>query len=87
MKKIAFVLALALFTSCLLFGCTGKPAAPASTGGSAAGADGAGGQPVTLTFLNKYPEDNYRPYFEQAIWDFEALHPGVTIQMLSLIHI
>ena len=84
MKKIAFLRALALLTSCLLVGCTGKPAAPASTGGSAAGADGAAGQPVTLTFLNKYPEDNYRPYFEQAIRDFEALHPGVTIQMESV---
>ena len=39
MKKIAFLLALALFTSCLLFGCTGKHAAPASTVGSSAGAD------------------------------------------------
>ncbi|MBR0373313.1 MAG: sugar ABC transporter substrate-binding protein [Mogibacterium sp.] len=35
---------------------------------------------ITLVFLDKHPEDNYRGYFEQAIADYEAANPGIHIE-------
>lgn len=85
MKKKTGIIAV-LVAVALLVGCgtqTGSP--PAGSGRAenapAAAADNGAGESIELSFLNKYPEDDYRPYFEQAIRDFEAAHPGVTIHM------
>lgn len=36
---------------------------------------------VTLTFLNKYPEDPYAQYFVDAVADFEEKYPDIKIKM------
>lgn len=36
---------------------------------------------VTLKLLNKYPEDNYRIYFEETIKEFESQHDNIKIEM------
>ena len=36
---------------------------------------------VTLTFLNKYPEDPYAQYFEDAVAEFEKENPNIDIEM------
>jgi raffinose/stachyose/melibiose transport system substrate-binding protein len=70
MRKLAYVFAVLMAVVLLFTGC----------GGGSAG----GGDKIEISFLNKYPEDEYRPYFEQAIKDFETNHPGVTIKMESV---
>ena len=35
---------------------------------------------ITLSFLDKHPEEEYKGYFEQAIADFEEQNPGVEIE-------
>ncbi|MDO4473739.1 MAG: extracellular solute-binding protein [Eubacteriales bacterium] len=39
------------------------------------------GEKVVLTFLNKYPEDPYAQYFEDAVAAFEEENPNIDIQM------
>jgi len=39
---------------------------------------------ATLTFLNKYPEQQYKAYFDQAIKDFQAKNPNIKINMESV---
>lgn len=68
MKKriIATVLMIAM-TASLVIGCGNKS--------SEADSD-----KITLTFLDKHPEDEYKGYFEGAIADFEESHPNVHIE-------
>ncbi len=93
MKKIfVFLLAMVLICS-VLGGCSGNPSSQSTqttaqtvgtTASQTSSASSVATGPVVLSFLNKYPEDNYRPYFEQAIKDFEASHQNVTINMESV---
>lgn len=85
-KLLALILALAM-TAGLLAGCAGSASSSAAAGSaaqstaqsstSAASSD----EKITLKFLNKYPEDEYVTYFEEAVKDYEAAHPNVTIDM------
>lgn len=70
-KILATLLAGAMVIG-MLAGCS-------SGSGSSSSADGSTDE-ITLTFLDKHPEDGYREYFEQAIVDFEEAHPGVNIE-------
>ena len=36
---------------------------------------------VTLSFLNKYPEEPYAKYFEDAVAEFEKQNPDIHIEM------
>lgn len=69
MKKrmLAVILTLAM-TASLAVGCGGG------------GESGSDGDTITLTFLDKHPEEEYKGYFEQAIADFEEQNPGVEIE-------
>lgn len=66
-KVLAMMLTIAMAAS-LAVGC-----------GSKSGKD-SGGDEVTLTFLDKHPEEEYKGYFEQAIADYEEANPGVNIE-------
>lgn len=69
MKKrvLAVILTLAM-TAALAAGCGS---------GEESGSDG---DTITLSFLDKHPEEEYKGYFEQAIADFEEQNPGVEIE-------
>ena len=64
---LAVILTLAM-TASLAVGCGGG------------GESGSDGDTITLTFLDKHPEEEYKGYFEQAIADFEEQNPGVEIE-------
>lgn len=70
----------AFLTATMMIGLLGGCATTGSSGGSDdSGSDD--GDTVTLTFLNKYPEDPYAEYFEQAVADFEEEYPNIDIEM------
>ena len=61
----------------LLAGC-----ATSGTGGSSeSGSDEGGDGRITLSFLNKYPEEPYAKYFEDAVAEFEEKNPDINIEM------
>lgn len=60
----------------LLSGC----ATSGNSGGSSEDSSKEDGE-VTLTFLNKYPEDPYAQYFVDAVATFEKEHPDIKIEM------
>ncbi|MCI8559589.1 MAG: sugar ABC transporter substrate-binding protein [Dorea sp.] len=60
----------------LLSGC----ATSGNSGGSSEDSSKEDGE-VTLTFLNKYPEDPYAQYFVDAVAAFEKEHPDIKIEM------
>jgi raffinose/stachyose/melibiose transport system substrate-binding protein len=92
MKKMLAVLILCLMILAMISGCGktdgsstdkdtgGTPTKAADTPTSGA-ADTESEEPITLTFLNKYPEDNYLPYFKDAVSSYMDQHPNVTIEM------
>ena len=70
MKKRIFALIMVMaLTISMLAACGGGRSEKSSEGGD-----------ITLTFLDKHPEEEYKGYFEQAIADFEAANPGVHIE-------
>lgn len=61
----------------LLAGC-----ATSGTGGpSESGSDESKDGKITLSFLNKYPEEPYAKYFEDAVAEFEEQNPDINIEM------
>ncbi|MEG0272674.1 MAG: extracellular solute-binding protein [Hydrogenoanaerobacterium sp.] len=78
MKKLVLCLAIIMVFSSVLCSCgkTSASSAPANVAPSE--------ENIELTFLNKYPEEEYKPYFDKAIKDFEAAHPNVKIKMESV---
>lgn len=40
--------------------------------------------PVTISFLEKWPEPQYAPYFQKVVADYQRLHPNVTINMQAV---
>lgn len=76
-KIIAAVLALTMVAG-LVTGCATSGSKDLNdTKQSSESSDGT----VTLKLLNKYPEDNYRVYFEEAIKEFEAQHENIKVEM------
>ena len=71
MKKRIFALVMILALSISML---------AACGGGGGGESSDEGGDITLTFLDKHPEEEYKGYFEQAIADFEAANPGVHIE-------
>lgn len=70
-KRILALMLTAAMTVSFAVGCSGS------------GGDGGGksdGDEITLTFLDKHPEEEYKGYFEDAIADFEEANPGVHIE-------
>ncbi|MDD3174016.1 MAG: extracellular solute-binding protein [Herbinix sp.] len=53
----------------------------ASSDNTADVTEAAGDEQVTITLLNKYPEEGYVEYFEGAIADFEKANPNIKIKM------
>ena len=92
MKKRVFAFLMACFmVPSLLAGCADSNSKSNSgTAGdqkstSSEVASSTSDKPVTLSFLNKYPEDNYLPYFQGAVSDYMKKHPNVTINMENVI--
>lgn len=56
----------------------GEGDATSTTAGTAAGADG---EPVTISWLHKWPEPQYAPLFEEIAAEYEEEHPNVTIEI------
>lgn len=65
-RVLAAFLAVAMVVT-MMVGCSGKDS------GSDEGE-------ITLSFLDKHPEEEYKGYFEDAIADFEEANPGVKIE-------
>jgi len=40
--------------------------------------------PVTIGFLEKWPEPQYAPYFHKVVADYQQLHPNVTIDLQAV---
>ncbi len=40
--------------------------------------------PVTITFLEKWPEPQYAPYFQKVVSDYQHAHPNVTINLQAV---
>ncbi len=74
-RILASVLA-AVMTVTMLAGC-----ATSGTGGSDSADEKDADGKVTLKFLNKYPEDPYAQYFEDAVATFEEENPDINIEM------
>ena len=70
-KRILAIMLMAAMTVSLAVGCSG---------GSSDGGSKSDGDEITLTFLDKHPEEEYKGYFEDAIADFEEANPGVHIE-------
>jgi raffinose/stachyose/melibiose transport system substrate-binding protein len=45
------------------------------------GGTSTGGNSVNITFLEKWPEPQYAPYFQKVVADYEQLHPNVHITL------
>ncbi|HHV11520.1 MAG TPA: extracellular solute-binding protein [Clostridiales bacterium] len=89
MKKVVALLMTCLITISLMAGCSnsGDKSASKQPGGSKESADvtdTATEETITLKFLSKYPEDNYLPYFQEAIANYMSEHPNVIIEMESV---
>ncbi len=69
-KRFLALMLTAAMTVSLAVGCGSS-----GDGGSKSDGDG-----ITLTFLDKHPEEEYKGYFEDAIADFEEANPGVHIE-------
>ena len=78
MKKrfLAALLSAAMVTG-LLSGCATSGTGGSSDKESKESKDGK----VTLSFLNKYPEQPYAKYFEDAVAEFEKQNPDIHIEM------
>lgn len=78
MKKrfLAAALSAAMVIS-LLTGCATSGTGGSSDGGSDESKDGK----ITLSFLNKYPEEPYAKYFEDAVAEFEKQNENIHIEM------
>ncbi|MFM1652423.1 ABC transporter substrate-binding protein [Brevibacillus sp. B_LB10_24] len=66
-KVISMLLPVLLAVSAALTGCSGQSAA--------------GDGKIQLKFLEKWPQPEYAPYFEQIVKDFESSHPNIKINM------
>jgi raffinose/stachyose/melibiose transport system substrate-binding protein len=84
-KRILALLLVSIMIIGSLAGCSNsgkdKDAADADKSGSTSGTDTGSGEKVTVTLLNKYPEQGYVEYFEGAIADFEKANPNIDIKM------
>lgn len=47
------------------------------------GTVGAAG-PVTINFLEKWPEPQYAPYFQKVVADYQQSHPNVTVNLQAV---
>lgn len=74
-KRMLAVLVSAAMVAGMLAGC-----ATTSTSDSGSKKEGKD-EKVTLKLLNKYPEENYAKYFEDAIAAFEDENPDIEVQM------
>ena len=75
-KRILAALLSATMILGMLAGCATSGSGDADSG-SGESEDGT----VTLTFLNKYPEDPYAQYFVDAVAQFEEENPDIKIEM------
>jgi len=86
--KISLIVLIVLsISTMMLIGCasnpTEKPEETTAAANQTTNAPAAE-EKITLKFLNKYPEEQYLKYFEQAVADYETLNPNVDIQMESV---
>jgi raffinose/stachyose/melibiose transport system substrate-binding protein len=51
----------------------------AACGGNGGGGGGSADEETTLTFLHKWPEPQYKPFFDQVVADYEKSNPNVKI--------
>src|SRR5579884_2832497 len=51
-------------------------------GGSSGNSSGGGN--VTISFLEKWPEPQYAPYFQKVVADYEKQHPNVHINLQAV---
>jgi raffinose/stachyose/melibiose transport system substrate-binding protein len=81
MKRTPFMRALAVATAVALLGACGS-----GGGGSTSGDSGGSGDQVTITWLHNSNTDPGKGYYEQVAKDYEADHPGVTIEITAMQH-
>lgn len=77
-KRVLASLLSAVMVLGMLSGCAASGSGGSDNGGDeSSDADGK----VTLKFLNKYPEEEYVHYFEDAVAAFEDANPDIHIEM------
>src|SRR5262245_55941335 len=81
MKRTAALRAVALGAGVALLA-----TACSSGGGGGEETDGGGGEDVTITWWHNSNNDPGKSYYEQVAKDFEADHPGVTIEISAMQH-
>lgn len=72
-KMVTLFLGVLLIVSSVLFGCTSSSQETASQGQKE--------EKIELKFLQKWPQPQYAPYFEQIVKEFESAHPTIKIKM------
>lgn len=75
-RRVLAILLTAAMTMGMVAGC-----ATSGAGSSDSGSDESSDGEVTLKFLNKYPEEPYAKYFEDAVAAFEEENPDINIEM------
>ena len=71
--------------SATVAGASAQPSVAASLGASAAASPSAAAQlSGNITFLEKWPDPLYAPYFQQVVAAYEALHPNVKIDLQAI---
>src|SRR5579884_570113 len=53
-------------------------------GGGGSSGNSSGGGNVTISFLEKWPEPQYAPYFQKVVADYEKQHPNVHINLQAV---
>lgn len=78
------ILALAASAAILSGACSGAAATPSPGGG--AGGTAASGAPLSgsISILEKWPEDQYAPYWQSLVQGYEAANPGVKIDLQAV---
>lgn len=59
-------------------------ASACSSGGNNSSASGGGGLSGSITFLEKWPDPTYAPYFQQVVKSYTNAHPNVKIDLQAV---
>ena len=81
MKKSMLLIFSVLLVFASLVACSSKDSSTASTPNSS---DNNG--KVTLTFLDRWPNEPYKTYFNQVISEFEKQNPNIKVNVISALN-
>lgn len=77
-KRLSLIMMSLGLSFLLLAGCSGKPSTDSSAEGASGNQTGSKEQ-ITLTFMERWPNEPYKTYFDEVIAEFEKQNPGIKI--------